>query len=92
MPRDVAEHLAAVAGGFASLAKAAGQRFRGGAVRQTVVEMDEAFLLVSAAGSGSCLAVLAAPDTDLGVLAYEMAMLAKRVGTHLATPTRHGQA
>ena len=92
MARDDAEHLAAVAGGFASLAKAAGQRFRGGAVRQTVVEMDEAFLLVSAAGQGSCLAVLAQPDTDLGVLAYEMAMLAKRVGTHLATPQRTGQA
>jgi predicted regulator of Ras-like GTPase activity (Roadblock/LC7/MglB family) len=90
LPRDDAEHLAAVASGFASLAKAAGQRFRGGAVRQTIVEMDEAFLLVSAAGSGSTLAVLADPDTDLGVLAYEMAMLATRVGTHLATPPRQG--
>ena len=90
MPRDDAEHLAAVAAGFSSLARGAGQRFRGGAVRQTIVEMEDAFLLVSAAGQGSCLAVLAAPDTDLGVLAYEMTMLATRVGTHLATPTRPG--
>ncbi|WP_117215563.1 roadblock/LC7 domain-containing protein [Allorhizocola rhizosphaerae] len=90
LARDDAEHLAAVAAGFSSLARGAGQRFRGGAVRQTIVEMEEAFLLVSAAGPGSCLAVLAAPDTDLGVLAYEMTMLATRVGTHLATPTRPG--
>jgi uncharacterized protein len=90
MPRDHAEHLAAIASGFSSLAGATGQQFKGGAVRQTIVEMEEAFLLVSAAGHGSCLAVLAEPDTDLGVLAYEMAMLATRVGTHLGTPIRSG--
>ncbi len=90
LPRDDAEHLAAVAAGFSSLARGAGQRFRGGAVRQTIVEMEDAFLLVSTAGQGSCLAVLAAPDTDLGVLAYEMTMLATRVGAHLATPSRPG--
>lgn len=90
LPRDDAEHLAAVAAGFSSLARGAGQRFRGGLVRQTIVEMEEAFLLVSTAGQGSCLAVLASPETDLGVLAYEMTMLATRVGTHLATPTRPG--
>lgn len=90
VPRDDAEHLAAIAAGFSSLAKGAGDRFRGGPVRQTIVEMDNAFLLVSAAGQGSCLAVLAEPDIDLGVLAYEMAMLATRVGSHLATPSRPG--
>lgn len=90
LARDDAEHLAAVAAGFSSLARGAGQRFNGGAVRQTIVEMEDAFLLVSAAGQGSCLAVLAEPDIDLGVLAYEMTMLATRVGTHLATPSRPG--
>ncbi|HEX6682629.1 MAG TPA: roadblock/LC7 domain-containing protein [Candidatus Limnocylindrales bacterium] len=90
MARDDAEHLAAVAAGFSSLARGAGQRFRGGHVRQTIVEMEDAFLLVSTAGHGSCLCVLAAPDCDLGVLAYEMTMLATRVGTHLATPSRPG--
>lgn len=90
LPRDDAEHLAAVAAGFSSLARGAGQRFNGGQVRQTIVEMEGAYLLVSTAGQGSCLAVLAAPDIDLGVLAYEMTMLATRVGTHLATPSRPG--
>lgn len=90
MTRDDAEHLAAVAAGFSSLARGAGQRFRGGAVRQTIVEMEQAFMLVSTAGQGSCLAVLAGPDVDLGFLAYEMAMLATRVGTHLGTAARNG--
>ncbi|GIH07526.1 dynein regulation protein LC7 [Rhizocola hellebori] len=90
LPRDDAEHLAAIAAGFSSLAKGAGDRFRGGPVRQTIVEMDHAYLLVSQAGQGSCLAVLAEPDIDLGVLAYEMTMLATRVGTHLGTPSRPG--
>lgn len=90
LSRDDAEHLSAVAAGFSSLARGTGQRFNGGAVRQTIVEMESAFLLVSAAGQGSCLAVLADTDTDLGILAYEMTMLATRVGTHLATPQRSG--
>ncbi|WP_246158956.1 roadblock/LC7 domain-containing protein [Catellatospora sichuanensis] len=90
LSRDDAEHLSAVASGFSSLATATGQRFKGGQVRQTIVEMEEAFLLVSTAGQGSCLAVLADPDSDLGILAYEMAMLATRVGSHLATPSRPG--
>lgn len=87
---DDAEHLSAVSSGFSSLARATGQRFGGGPVRQTIVEMEEAFLLVSAAGNGSCLAVLADTDIDLGILAYEMAMLATRVGSHLSTPPRSG--
>src|SRR4051795_4171547 len=73
--RDDAEHLSAVAAGFQSLARGAGKRFGGGGVRQTIVEMDSAFLFVTAAGSGACLAVLAAEDADVGLIAYEMAMI-----------------
>jgi predicted regulator of Ras-like GTPase activity (Roadblock/LC7/MglB family) len=86
--REDAEHLAAVAAGFQSLARGAGRRFGGGAVRQTIVEMESGFLFVTAAGQGACLAVIAAPDSDLGVIAYEMAMLVTRVGQTLSTPSR----
>ena len=58
--REDAEHLAAVASGFHSLAKGAGRHFGAGGVRQTMVEMDDGFLFVAAAGDGSCLAVLTA--------------------------------
>jgi predicted regulator of Ras-like GTPase activity (Roadblock/LC7/MglB family) len=59
-------------------------------VRQTVIEMDAAFLFVTAAGNGACLAVLTEGDTDIGLIAYEMAMLVKRVGHSLSTPSRPG--
>lgn len=52
LSREDAEHLAAVASGFHSLAKGAGRHFRAGGVRQTMVEMDEGFLFVAAAGRG----------------------------------------
>ena len=88
LPRDDAEHLSAVASGFQSLARGAGRHFKGGGVRQTIVEMDQAFLFVTAAGQGACLAVISDSDADIGVIAYEMAMLVVRVGQNLATPPR----
>nr|WP_206438993.1 roadblock/LC7 domain-containing protein [Streptomyces scabichelini] len=86
--REDAEHLAAVASGFNSLAKGAGRHFGVGGVRQTMVEMDDGFLFVAAAGDGSCLAVLSAVTADIGLVAYEMARLVKRVGEHLSTAPR----
>ena len=53
-----AEHLAALAAGFQSLARGAGRHFGGGEVRQTIIEMSSGFLFVTAAGHGTCLAVL----------------------------------
>ena len=88
LARDDAEHLAALASGFQSLARSTGEHFQGGGVRQTIVEMDEAFLFVTAAGQGACLAVLTDGKADVGVIAYEMAMLVTRVGRHLATRPR----
>ncbi|MFF3645033.1 roadblock/LC7 domain-containing protein [Streptomyces sp. NPDC002564] len=88
LTREDAEHLAAVASGFHSLAKGAGRHFGAGGVRQTMVEMDDAFLFVAAAGDGSCLAVLTSVTADIGLVAYEMARMVKRVGEHLYTPAR----
>ena len=88
LSREDSEYLAAVAAGFQSLARGAGQHFGGGSVRQTVVEMDAAFLFVTAAGEGSCLAVLAGANVDAGLVAYEMTVLVKRVGEHLGVNPR----
>ncbi|GAA4925283.1 roadblock/LC7 domain-containing protein [Actinoplanes utahensis] len=88
LAREDAEHLSAMAAGFQSLAKGASRHFGAGQVRQTVVEMEEAFLFVTAAGQGACLAVLASADADLGLIAYEMAMLVTRVGQTMAAPER----
>ena len=71
-----------------SLARGAGQRFSGGEVRQTIIEMDAALLFITAAGQGTCLAVLASAEANLGVMAYEMAMLVRRMGMHLTVSPR----
>ncbi|MFF7182601.1 roadblock/LC7 domain-containing protein [Streptomyces sp. NPDC008121] len=88
LTREDGEHLAAVASGFHSLAKGVGRHFEAGRVRQTVVELEEAFLFVTAAGDGSCLAVLADAESDVGQVAYEMTLMVKRVGVHLTTAPR----
>ncbi|GAA4223765.1 roadblock/LC7 domain-containing protein [Actinomadura meridiana] len=90
--QDDGEHLAAVAAGIQSLAKGAGTRFGGGPVRQTIVEMQSAYLLVTVAGKGACLAVLAEEDADVGLAAYEMAMLVTALGHHLTSPSRSESA
>ena len=86
-PED-SEHLSALAAGLQSLARGAGQHFGTGQVRQTIIEMDSAFLFVMAAGRGTCLAVLTGADANVGLIAYEMAMLVRRMGKYLATESR----
>jgi predicted regulator of Ras-like GTPase activity (Roadblock/LC7/MglB family) len=88
LDRSDAEHLCALAAGFASLARGASRHVDGGPVRQTVVEMEQAYLFVTAAGSGACLAVVSDADADIGLVAYEMAMLVTRVGEYLTAPAR----
>jgi len=88
LSREDGEHLSAVASGFQSLARGAGRHFGGGAVRQTIIEMESAFLFVTAAGKGACLAVLSDSEADMGLIGYEMAMLVTRVGQYLSTPAR----
>lgn len=83
-----AEHLAAMASAFQSLARGTGRHFDGGEVRQTIVEMDHAFLFVTAAGRGACLAVISDEDSDMGLIAYEMNLLVKQVGIALQAAPR----
>jgi uncharacterized protein len=89
-PQDRADQLAAVTSGLTSLTQGAARVFEGGAVTQTVVEMRKGLLLVMAISDGSSLAVLALPDCDMGLVAYEMALLVERVGEALTPDTRGG--
>ena len=86
-PED-SEHLSALAAGLQSLARGTGRHFGAGEVRQTIIEMDFAFLFVIAAGRGTCLAVLTSADANVGLIAYEMAMLVRRMGKYLAAEPR----
>jgi uncharacterized protein len=89
-PPDRADQLAAVASGLASLTQGAARVFEAGAVLQTVVEMEGGLLLVMAVSNGSSLAVLAAGDCDMGLVAYEMTLLVERVGRALTPEPRSG--
>ena len=80
------------AAGLQSLASGAGQHFGVGEVRQTIIELEQALLFITAAGHGSCLAVLCPANADAGLVAYEMAILVKRVGQHLSVNPRPGTA
>src|ERR1700749_2022997 len=86
--REDAERMSALAAGVQSLATGAGQHFGVGAVRQTIIELEQALLFVTSAGHGSCLAVLCPADADAGLIAYEMARLVKRAGPHLEARPR----
>lgn len=86
--RADAEHLSAAACALNSLARGTGKHFDGGRVHQTVIEMDRKFLLVTAAGTGACLAVLAGADADLGMIAFEVNRLVNQVGTHMTAQPR----
>src|ERR1017187_7289823 len=72
LSREDAEHLSALAAGVQSLARGAGRHFGVGEVRQTIIELDQALLFVTAAG----------------LVAYEMAMLVKRAGPRLGSQAR----
>jgi len=88
LSRDEAERLSALAAGLQSLARQAGQQVQGGETRQTIIEMDSMFLFVTAAGEGTSLAVTAMGDANVGLVAYEMAMLVRRMGRYLAARPR----
>jgi predicted regulator of Ras-like GTPase activity (Roadblock/LC7/MglB family) len=81
------EHLAALAAAFQSLARSASSNF-GGEARQSIIEMTSGFFIVSAAGQGTCLAILTTPEADIGQVAYEMAVLVQRTGDHLQVNMR----
>jgi predicted regulator of Ras-like GTPase activity (Roadblock/LC7/MglB family) len=84
LSREDGERLAAIAAGFDSLARGTARQLGSGQARQVIVELDSAFLFVTAAGAGSSLAVVSSADAEVGLIAYEMALLVKRVADHLA--------
>jgi uncharacterized protein len=88
LPPERVDQLAAVASGLTSLVEGAARIFGGGAVNQTVVEMRQGLLIVMSVTGGSTLAVLATSDCDMGLVAYEMALLADRTWRALTPEPR----
>jgi len=86
-PTD-ADTLAALSAGAQSLAHGTSRKFGSGDVVQTTIEMDSTILFITPAGRGTCVALLADANADHGLIAYELAVLVKRVGQHMIADPR----
>jgi predicted regulator of Ras-like GTPase activity (Roadblock/LC7/MglB family) len=80
LDRTEADRLAALTSGLASLAKSAARYYDFDGLKLIMIEMVRGFLLVSAIADGSCVAVLADERCDIGLIGYEIALLADRAG------------
>jgi predicted regulator of Ras-like GTPase activity (Roadblock/LC7/MglB family) len=76
--RTAGDTMGAIVSGLASLTRGAARQLRAGAVRQAVIEMDEAFLFTSSINDGSVVAVVAEVTCDVGLVGYEMTLLVSR--------------
>ncbi|AJE82373.1 roadblock/LC7 domain-containing protein [Streptomyces physcomitrii] len=84
-PKDSSGDLATLVAGVGSLTIGAARLMDGGGVKQTMVAMDEGSLFIMAISDGSLLGAHAAPDCDMSVVAYHMALFVGRAG-HVLTP------
>ena len=85
LDRATGDRFAAVASGMIGLAHGAAGRFGGGAVLEVMIEMEHGFLFMTGIADGSCLAVSATATADVGLVGYELAVAADRIGA-LLTP------
>ncbi|MBN1171666.1 MAG: roadblock/LC7 domain-containing protein [Micromonosporaceae bacterium] len=83
LDRAGADHLAAIVSSLASVARSASRKYDFDGLKLIMVEMRAGFLLVSATNGGSCIGVLAEGNCDVGLVGYEVAVLAERFGTKL---------
>jgi hypothetical protein len=74
------DQLSAAASGLISLASGTATLLGSGAVTQTILEMEGGYLFVTAVSRGATLAVHADRQCDIGMVGYEMTLLAARVG------------
>ncbi|PRH80177.1 hypothetical protein C6N75_05545 [Streptomyces solincola] len=89
-PRGSTADLATIVSGIASLTIGAAKLMDGGAVKQTMVAMEEGSVFVMSISDGSLLGVHATPDCDMSVVAYHMALFVGRAG-HVLTPELRGE-
>jgi uncharacterized protein len=87
---SLADQLSAAASGLVSLARATAQLLGSGGLTQTILEMTEGYLFVTSISRGATVAVHATRQADLGLVGYELTLLAERVGRALDPGIRAG--
>ena len=85
LTREVIDQFSAITSGLVSLTQGASRCFDYEAMDQVIVEMRRGFLFVAAVSDGSCLSVVADKTCDIGLVGYEMTLLAESAG-ELLTP------
>ncbi|MEH0423087.1 roadblock/LC7 domain-containing protein [Streptomyces sp. B21-083] len=85
---DRAEQLSTIAAGAISLVQAAARCMDTGNALRTVIQMENGNMLMMSIRDGSCLVALAAPDCEIGQIAYEMTVLVDQVGEMLTPELR----
>lgn len=90
IPVYFAEQLAAITSGLASMMQGAARIFEAGLPTQALVEMEGGLMIVKSISDGSSLCVLASPDCDTELVAYEMSLLVEAAGEVLSPALRGG--
>ncbi|WP_045748575.1 roadblock/LC7 domain-containing protein [Actinoplanes rectilineatus] len=80
LSRAEADQLAAIVSSMAGLARSASRRYDFDGLKLIMIEMNRGFLVISVIDGGSCLGVVAGGDSDLGLIGYEISVLAERFG------------
>jgi hypothetical protein len=81
----LADQLSAATSGLVSLANGAAALVQLGPMSQTIVELAAGHLFITQISEGATLAVVADRKCDIGMVGYEMTMLAVQAG-HALTP------
>ncbi|WP_328721132.1 roadblock/LC7 domain-containing protein [Streptomyces sp. NBC_00247] len=91
---DQADQLAAISAGIQSLSHGASVEFGDGTggVRSAMAEFYGGVLFIVEAGTGAHLAVVAAEDSDVGLVGHNMSELVEQLGEHLVAPPRESAA
>lgn len=86
--RETADRLSAVSSGMIGLAYGSAGRFGAGSVANVIIEMTNGWLFVTGIRDGSLLCVLTKRETDIGAVAYEMAVFSEKAGDILTPEVR----
>ncbi|WP_020380169.1 roadblock/LC7 domain-containing protein [Nocardiopsis potens] len=87
---DQADQLAAIAAGVQALAHGASVEFGDGSggVRNSMTEFHGGILFIVDAGEGAHLALIAAEDSDVGLIGHNMEGLIEQIGAFLTAAPR----
>ncbi|MFW5420128.1 roadblock/LC7 domain-containing protein [Nocardiopsis sp. CNT-189] len=87
---DQADQLAAIAAGVQALAHGASVEFGDGSggVRNSMTEFHGGILFIVDAGEGAHLALVAAEDSDVGLIGHNMEGLIEQIGAFLTAAPR----